>query len=283
MFTAIAPPRTLTAEVAAKLADMIEAGALLPGQKLPPEHELVGSFGVSRSVLREAVATLRAEGMIRSRRGAGVFVSEAPNRRPFRLAPEDLNAVPKILEMLELRAGVETEAAGLAALRGSTVQKQEIRAALARIRREMYQGDSGVDADFAFHMKIAEATGNPRFPDFLRFLGPLVIPRRGVRMESTESGRKAYAEILHEEHCAIDHAIRTGDAGAARSAMRRHLAIGAIERYRATAMPLQAAADTAEPGAARPGEAPAERRRAHGGRAGKSVKAGAPSTANERG
>ncbi|HUC17459.1 MAG TPA: FadR/GntR family transcriptional regulator [Acetobacteraceae bacterium] len=236
MFTVIAPPRTLTAEVAAKLADMIETGALSPGQKLPPEHELVASLKVSRSVLREAVATLRAEGMVNSRRGAGVFVSETPNRRPFRLAPGELDAIPRILEVLELRAGVEIEAAGLAALRGSREQKQEIRAIAVRIRQDMLRGDSGVEADFSFHMKIAEATGNPRFPDFIKYLGGLLIPRRGVKMETTASGQRAYADILYEEHSAIEHAIRLGDANGARTAMRRHLIIGAVERYRARAL-----------------------------------------------
>lgn len=247
MFTVISPPRTLTAEVAAKLAEMIEAGQLSPGQKLPPEHELVGSFGVSRSVLREAIATLRAEGMVTSRRGAGVFVSETLNCRPFRLSPANLEAIPQVLEVLELRAGVEIEAAGLAAARASAQQKQEIRTAAERIRKDMMRGDSGVEADFAFHMEIAESTGNPRFPDFIRYLGGLLIPRRRVQMEPTASGLKAYAKILHEEHHAIARAIRNGDADAARAAMRSHLVIGAIERYRARATALQTAAQEAGP------------------------------------
>lgn len=241
MFTAISPPRTLTAEVAAKLADMIEAGRLAAGEKLPPEHELVESFGVSRSVLREAMATLRAEGMITSRRGAGVFVSKMRNHRAFRLSPADLEAIPQVLEVLELRAGVEIEAAGLAASRASTRQKQEIRAAVEQVRKDMFAGDSGADADFALHMKIAESTGNSRFPDFIRYLGGLLIPRRRVQAEIAASGLKAFAKILYAEHQAIARAIRSGDADASRLAMRNHLVAGAIERYRAKATAHQAA------------------------------------------
>lgn len=96
---------------------MIRDGRLAAGERLPPEHALIALLNVSRTVLREAVSALRAQGLLTSRRGAGVFVTVLPPTPPFRLAIEDLEALPRTLALLEFRAGVEVECAGLAALR----------------------------------------------------------------------------------------------------------------------------------------------------------------------
>jgi DNA-binding FadR family transcriptional regulator len=238
----VGPARSLAADVAARLSALIENGTLAPGARLPPEHALTAQFNVSRSVLREAVAALRAEGLLASRRGSGVYVAAAEPRRPFRLAVADLEAVPGILNVLELRAAIEIEAAGLAAQRRTPAQARRISEAFESIDAERRKGASGADADFAFHMAIAEATNNPTFASLLGYLRTLLIPRQRVRIETDPAaGQDAYLRMLQREHRDIEQAIVAGDAVGARAAMRVHLVDGA-QRYRRWAQEAAAAA-----------------------------------------
>src|SRR5215469_7026910 len=86
----VSPPRNLTREIAERLAQEITAGKLSPGARLPTEQEMVAAMGVSRTVIREAVAALRADGLIVTRQGSGAFVAPDADRRPFRLAFDGL-------------------------------------------------------------------------------------------------------------------------------------------------------------------------------------------------
>lgn len=224
--------QSLAAEVASRLAGIIELGNLAPGQRLPPEHVLTSQFNVSRSVLREAVAALRADGLLSSRRGSGVYVPTEGPKRPFRVAAADLDAIPGILQVLELRAAIEIEAAGLAATRRTLSQARAITAALEQIDDEAHRGASGADKDFAFHMAIAAATGNAQFTNILSYLRTLLIPRQRIRIQTDPAaGRDAYVRMLQREHRDIEQAIWAGDPVGAREAMRVHLVDGA-QRYR---------------------------------------------------
>jgi DNA-binding FadR family transcriptional regulator len=115
-------------------------------------------------------------------------------------------------------------------------------AALESMDRAAAQGKDAVDQDLELHRAIAEATGNPQFPRFLQFIGRHLIPRRMVSgMPQTMGGRRAYLELLQEEHGAIVAAIQNHDPKAAREAMRRHLT-RSVERYRKLARTSQEAA-----------------------------------------
>src|SRR5271168_5441753 len=116
MLRPVTPPPRLTREIAERIADEIATARLPPGAKLPTEQEMVAAMGVSRTVVREAVAALRAEGLVVTRQGVGAFVAAAP-RRPFRIEGGELHSLREVIEVLELRTGVEIEAAGLAAER----------------------------------------------------------------------------------------------------------------------------------------------------------------------
>src|SRR2546421_11755065 len=98
-----------------QLADEIKSGRLSPGERLPTEQELTRAARVRRTVVREAVAALRAEGLVVTRQGVGAFVSAEPQRAPFRIDPERMQSLGDILNVIELRFGVEIESAGLAA------------------------------------------------------------------------------------------------------------------------------------------------------------------------
>lgn len=222
--TVLPQATTLVVKVADALRGRISKGHHRPGDRLPSEAQLTQEFGVSRTVVREAIAALRSDGLVEPRQGAGVFVLDPTlsERRPFQNV--DLARVSSLIEMLELRTAVEGDAAGLAALRRSPGQEEKIVEALDAFRTSSAEGRPSAEADFAFHLAIAQATNNPRFGEFLQMLGPTLIPRRAV----TESGEEtalppADIERLVEEHEAILVAIQNGDETAARAAMRAHL------------------------------------------------------------
>jgi GntR family transcriptional regulator, transcriptional repressor for pyruvate dehydrogenase complex len=228
----VLPPRNLTREIAERIAGEITGARLQPGARLPTEQEMVTAMGVSRTVIREAVAALRAEGLVVTRQGAGAFVAPDVERRPFRLALDGLPSIAEVLEVMELRASVEVEAAGLAASRGSASSRRRVARALAAIDAALERGESAIDEDFAFHRAIAAATGNPQFPHFLEYLGRFIIPRQSIRVAAhLPEGQRAYLETFQREHAVICAAIADQDAAAAREAMRQHLGNSQL-RYR---------------------------------------------------
>ncbi|MGH8739998.1 MAG: FadR/GntR family transcriptional regulator, partial [Burkholderiales bacterium] len=181
-------------------------------------------------------------GLVITRQGVGAFVSAEPQRAPFRIEPERMQSLADILNVMELRLGVEIESAGLAAGRASKAQVRTIFNALSAIEQASEEGGSAVDEDLAFHRAIAEATGNPEFARFLQFIGRHLIPRRIVSgLPERMGGREAYLALIQEEHRRIYEAIRSRDPGGAREAMRRHLT-RSLERYRKLAAESQRAA-----------------------------------------
>jgi GntR family transcriptional regulator, transcriptional repressor for pyruvate dehydrogenase complex len=224
--------RNLTDGVVAALTQRVERGEFAAGSKLPTEGELVAAYRVSRTVVREAISQLRARGLIETRRGIGSFARDPRGVLPFAMPRIDPAALADVLALLELRISVETEAAALAAQRRSSSQA----ARLTRLVREMEhaaarEGDAA-DADFQFHLTVAEATGNHFFPDLLTHLGRAIIPR--TRIDSPGAAHEARGEYLrrvNREHQAIERAIVRQDGDAARAAMRTHL-VHSRERLR---------------------------------------------------
>jgi DNA-binding FadR family transcriptional regulator len=238
----LAAERKLSRRLFEQLAGEIRSGRLAPGARLPTEQALTRAARVSRTVVREAVAALRAEGLVVTRQGVGAFVSPEPQRAPFRIEPERMQSLDDILAVMELRLGVEIESAGLAAERATRAQLRTIGTALENIERAADAGRSAVEEDIEFHRAIAEATGNPEFPRFLQFIGRHLIPRRTVSgLPERMGGERAYLALIQEEHRRIYEAIESGDPRAAREAMRRHLT-RSLERYRKLAAEQKKAA-----------------------------------------
>jgi GntR family transcriptional regulator, transcriptional repressor for pyruvate dehydrogenase complex len=224
------PSRSLVMEIGQRIADDIAAGRLMPGTRLPTEQEMMDATGVSRTVIREAVASLRAEGLISTRQGIGSFVAEQPAQALFRIEPGQAASVADALHIMELRTAVETEAAGLAAERATKAQRRAIHKALTAIDAAIERGEPAIAEDFALHAVITEATGNPQFRRFLDFLGRFIIPRSRVRIQA--ENMRSYLLSFQQEHRAIVDAIDAGAAEQAQGAMRAHL-VSSSQRYRA--------------------------------------------------
>jgi DNA-binding FadR family transcriptional regulator len=225
-------PKSLSSEVVDRLAEQIMSGKLPVGAKLPSEQEMMKGMGVSRTVVREAVAALRARGLVITRQGAGAFVDRDANRQPYAIDPEGLGSLDSVLDILELRMAVESEAAAIASERATATQIKAIGEALRVFSRAIDSGERAIKEDFAFHQAIAAATQNSRFVELLDFLGRLIIPRQSIRsFEGTGEGLRQYLARIGREHQAIFQAIAAHSPKRAREAMRGHL-VKSRERYR---------------------------------------------------
>jgi DNA-binding FadR family transcriptional regulator len=227
--------QTLTDQVCVEFRRRIRDRELSPGDRLPTEKELTASLQVSRTVVREAVARLSAEGLVKARHGMGVFVTESARHEAFQITAEELATYEEVGKLLELRLAVETEMAGLAAARRSEADVAELRRLLAAIGADNLNPDASVDADAALHLAIARAAQNEYFERFLTFLGARLVPKRSLIMRGKDDARsRSLMNALQKEHEAIVEAIASKHSPAARAAARRHLA-NSLLRHRQVA------------------------------------------------
>ncbi len=229
-------PRTLALGVVESLGERIRDGRLAPGDKLPTEAAVMAEFGVSRTVVREAISKLQAAGMVETRHGIGTFVVGVGDASVFRIEPQQLATLRDVIAVLELRIGIESEAAGLAAQRRTAANLAVMRVALDAFAAAVEAGRDAVAADFQFHAEIARATQNEHFTGLLATLGVQIIPR--ARLEAggeVEPAQQSYLRRVNAEHESIYDAIAAQDAEAARAAMRTHLANSRERRRRAFA------------------------------------------------
>ncbi|NJP87967.1 FadR family transcriptional regulator [Nonomuraea sp. FMUSA5-5] len=216
--------RGLAHELVERLKARILAGEIQPGQKLPTESSLIQEFGVSRTVVREAVSRLQAAGLVETFQGRGSFVLALPASTAFSVEASQVRTHRDILDMIDFRIGIESEAAGLAAQRRTDLQLKAIERALVDLGRSGEQPSNAVEADFEFHLKIALAANNRFYADLLASLGPMMImlPRTRLEHVYTVSDATHFTRVTLE-HENIYRTIAAQDAAAARAAMRLHL------------------------------------------------------------
>jgi len=242
--------KPLSTVVAESLAEKIRSGRLQPGAQLPTEAELCAEYDVSRTVVREAVARLRSEGMVVPQQGRGMFVSQTPVPRNFSIPEEALRTLPETIALLELRLSVEVESAGLCAERRTDEQASEIRATMDDIdARQADPSAVQIHYDYDFHLAIAKAARNEFIHGFLAYLGPMIVPRFQLGYLVEPALKDSYYARIHSEHEAIVDAIERQDGGKARQAMRKHLQ-NSLGRVRALAKASGVEATDAEQKAA---------------------------------
>ncbi len=216
--------RTLSAELADTLGQRIRSQEYPPGSKLPKEMDIMEEFGVSRTVVREAISNLQAAGMVETRHGIGTFALLPEDNGLFRVHPDQISTLRDTIALLELRIGLETEAAALAATRRTEENLAKMQLALTAFKASIEAGQNAVQADFQFHTEIALATQNSHFIQFMALLGERVIPRsRLTPSNEVTPARQAYLQRVHQEHESIFNAILNQDVDAARAASRTHL------------------------------------------------------------
>jgi len=235
--------RSLAYELVDAMGDRIRDGRLAPGEKLPPESAIMAQFGVSRTVVREAISRLQAAGLVNTRHGIGTFVVGPAQATPFCITAEHFATLRDVISVLELRIGIETEAAALAAMRRSEQNLLDMRSTLDAVSAAIEAGQDAVGPDFQFHLEIARATQNPHFAELMSSLGTSIIPRARLddaKPEAQEKPPRSAAQLdylrrINNEHENIFDAITQQDADAARAAMRTHLANSRERRRRSHA------------------------------------------------
>lgn len=214
---------TLTDRVFEALAQLVRGADYPPGARLPAEKSMAERFGVSRTVIREAVSRLKSDGLVESRQGSGVFVLEHDRKEAhFRIDPSVMDSIQSVQQVVELRLSLEGEIAAIAARRRTREQMLAIRHALKQIEVDEREQRDGVAADIAFHRSIAEATGNPHFLALTEFLFN-VLTKATQLTRSYEATQASLTQQVKDEHALIVDAISRQDDEAARLAARRHM------------------------------------------------------------
>jgi GntR family transcriptional repressor for pyruvate dehydrogenase complex len=216
-------PRNLAQVLVEAISADIRAGTLEPGDRLPTESAYMARHSVSRTVVREAISHLQAARLVQTRHGIGTFVLDPPPQGNLGIAT--VTTLRDVLAVLELRIGLESEAAGLAATRRSPEQLEQLRVALEEMHK--YSGErtaESVKADVNFHQVIAQSTGNRYYVDILLDLGNAIIPSSRVNLAVlAHIDPAALVERVGREHEDIFLAIERRDPEGARAAMRIHL------------------------------------------------------------
>jgi GntR family transcriptional regulator, transcriptional repressor for pyruvate dehydrogenase complex len=213
----------LAENVASALSAEIESGRLQPGDRLPSEHFLSENFGVGRNVIREAIASLRARGLVESRQGLGAFVTVRGEDANHRVTVNVLQSDPSIRNLFEVRAVLEAQAAASAARHLTAKRQKALEAALAQMEVVGAATAETVNADLEFHRLIAHASGNEYLANLI---GTLVEPMRVLIAAAYSRPGPVFGGIPNDavrEHHEILDAIIARDPDRARKAMSQHL------------------------------------------------------------
>lgn len=205
-----------------QLEEAILSGKVKVNEQLPTETDLGVSFGVSRTVIREALQRLEGQGLVHSRIGSGSYVSPYPLDRMKAVLQRFTALNPQadtFMNLLDLRIVIETETCGRLAERHDAQAISDLRDILKQMTRSRKRLEEFAKADMGFHLRIAEASGNPFFPTILE---PLKNVGQAFGLATYESD--AVVERTCQEHQAIFQAVVDGDVENSRKKMRDHIA-----------------------------------------------------------
>ena len=223
LFHAIEREATLADRVSQKLESLILSNTLPTGERLPSERELGDQFGVSRTVIREAVRAVAAKGLLEVRTGDGTFVTEvkassasAALSRLLRLTGAQSPAGARSL--YEVRRPLEIAIAGFAAERATVPQIEELRGLVEVIQKADLPKDEFVAADIRFHLLLAESTQNHLFSALLNSVSDLMTAVRELGT-SVPGARK---DACHHHKSILSRIVARDVSGACR-AMEAHM------------------------------------------------------------
>lgn len=214
--------KTLTDQVTEILIRQIKQGVYPVNTRLPSEKSMTEKFRVSRTVIRETISRLKSEGLVESRQGSGTVVLEPVPTEAFRLEQNNQDPLKAVLQIIELRRGIEVEMAALAAQNRTEEDLVLIEQALDAIDLAVNKGETGVAEDLAFHMAISYATKNPHYTDLLDLLTSAVKDALIVT-RSYDENKIDFKKQVRQEHRNLWLAIKKSDVTAARSAAYLHM------------------------------------------------------------
>lgn len=219
-------PLPISAKMADRVAEIlvteIRAGRFVEGDRLPSEVVLVEQFGVSRTVVREALSRLRSLGLVEARQGSGVYV-KALSGAPLQFDPALSGTRSSVIQIAEVRRALEAEVAALAASRRTSADIEAIEAAAQRLEDAVARGGDGVAEDVALHRAVADCTRNPYLISTQQYISHFMLGAIRIT-RANEARRKDFTDNVRAEHNAIVEAVVAGDPDRARAAAARHMA-----------------------------------------------------------
>ncbi len=214
-------PESLSGTIYEKIFAAIVAGEFGLNDRLPSEAQLAERFEASRPVVREALARLREDRLIVSRKGSGSYVLRRPDGAVLRFAP--VGSLADIQRCFEFRAELESAAAAAAAVRRKAADLAAITDCYGALDRCIAEGRLGVEDDIRFHEAIAQATRNQYYSSVQASLQQSIAQGMSVARNLSLLRPVARLELVQQEHLAIVAAIEAQDADGARHAMRMHI------------------------------------------------------------
>ncbi|WP_025131346.1 FadR/GntR family transcriptional regulator [Pseudomonas sp. PH1b] len=215
-------PDSLVVRVVNAIRTEIDSGRLAPESRLPTEQQLAEQLNVSRSVIREAIAQLKADGVLIARRGLGSYISKTPAGTVFRF-PQTRGRLADLAQMFEMRLWIETQAASIAAQRRDAADLQRMQRALQEMHDQRSDLETAALADVEFHRAIAEASKNDYFVAFHDFLGSQLASARKTAWENSALPQVGGSADAIQEHQALYQAIADGNRQAAAACADAHL------------------------------------------------------------
>jgi GntR family transcriptional repressor for pyruvate dehydrogenase complex len=213
------PREQRSAEITRSLLDFLLSGTIEPGQRIPPERRLTEALGVGRSAVREAIKSLSLLGLLEVRQGDGTYLTgTSSDLLPRVIEWGMLLDEPYVADLVEARERIEPIIAGLAAERRDEGALEDLKSLIATMTEASDDIDRYVDADTAFHLRLAEAAGNRALSNFLGSLQSLL--RAWAKRVLEAAGETETSLAMHEP---ILKAVEKGDAAAATRAMEAHM------------------------------------------------------------
>ncbi|QTA82118.1 Putative HTH-type transcriptional regulator, LutR-like [Desulfonema limicola] len=215
-------PKRISDQVFDQLREIIFRGELKPGEKIMPERELSEVLGVSRTSVRDAISKLVVMGFLEQKQGQGTFVKTTENseNNPLAAAMETEDAT--LIDLLEVRMGMECNAAALAAQRADKKDIQFLESSLEEMKKEINEGGLGTEADVSFHMALSYATKNPLQIYLMKNFFDFLFAGINENLNHLYKEPQNIPEII-KQHTEIITAIKNKDPEKAYKSMKKHI------------------------------------------------------------
>lgn len=220
----IIKPKKIYEEVAETIYEHIQSGKLKPGDKLDSVQQLAENFQVGRSAIREALTSLRAMGLIELRQGEGTYIKEfEASQISFPLSTAILMNKEDIDHLLEVRKIIEVGTVESAAKKRNIQQLEKMKMALNAMKTADGDEELGEEADWLFHIAIAEAAQNPLLLNLMNHVSTLMVETMKETRRVWFFSNQITVGKLYEEHVSIYQAIKEQNANKAKEFMLKHI------------------------------------------------------------
>ena len=214
--------KKLYEEVIIGIEEMLKSNNMRPGDRLLSEKELSLYFGVSKTAVREALSALQTAGLIEVKHGSGIFVRSINDKLTNPLTMKLLTNRENMLQIIELRKGLEPEGVYLAARRADRTDISKIKACLLAMAEAIERGEHTANSDLAFHRALIKATHNPAYCNVHDTIAVVFNEGMQSSQESLYMSEGQRLAVL-EDYRLIYDAIKKKQPEKARDLMRKHL------------------------------------------------------------